>query len=99
MTLNPQELLNVTNIIEITPKKFIETATNSVAAPMLITFFIISAFVYLVVGLIFVEHQKKKYLGIWALATVISFALLVFWLLTPQFSIDIVNSIGNVFNK
>ena len=96
--MNITDILNATDIIEITPVKFIEAANINVATPMLVMFYLISVLIFSIVGFSLVKQDRQKLLVILGLSALLMLAVLFFMITVPHFFIDISTKFMEFFN-
>lgn len=102
--MNPLLSLNITNIQDVTAEQFNSVANKVLATPELIIFYLISIFVFLVVGLLFLTGSSNKksrmlYFGIWALCSVVVGVILLIFIYNPNVMASFTNNILNFFNN
>jgi len=96
--MNPLELLNISNVAEISTEQFIKTASSSYTAPALIFLFIAIALIYLIVGMIYVKESRGRFLMIWFSSIAISLVVLIVMIVSPNTMYMLIEKIKELFS-
>ena len=94
---NPLEILNITNVAEITTEQFTNIANTVVAMPALIILFIAMSLIFLLVGLFLVKKNKSKIVTIWFISVVLSVVVLMILIFSPNAIQSLMESIKGWF--
>ena len=94
---NPLEILNITNVAEITSEQFTNIANTVVTMPALIILFISMSLIFLLVGLFLVKKNKSKIVTIWFISVVLSVVVLMILIFSPNAIQSLMESIKGWF--
>ena len=96
---NPISLLgNVSNIQDITIPQFVNVAHSTVAIPEILILYFAMLLIFLVVGLVFVQTDRPKFMGIWFGTAVISLFVLLWLIFLPNTVYNLVQWFANLFS-
>lgn len=83
-------MLNATEIQTLTPEQFILAAHQSTAIIPLILLFVITAFIFLGVGLV-MSNNKEKLFKIWLISSIFSLIFLLVFIFMPLLTQSIIH--------
>lgn len=76
--------INMSQICNLNPQEFISYSNNFSTTPALLIFFIFTALVTLVVGLLSVEKSREKFMKIWFISFSLSAVMLIVIIYLPN---------------
>lgn len=90
---------NMTNFTNMTYQQILNQAHSSIAVPELIALFIGVFIIVFIIGLLLVKgaQSKIKFVGVWVLSLVLSFILLMCFILLPTTMQKVINFFTDIF--
>lgn len=85
MPLNPSEIFNATQVIEISSEQFVTAAHTFTAIPSALLLFLAMGTIFLIVGLATVSGRSRgSFVGIWFISMVLSSIVLLMIIYMPS---------------